>query len=59
MKSREWLFGFFSSLAPLPAIAHLNEPPRDTHPPRAHEPLKTKAAGPKLDASNRDPKIRS
>ncbi len=32
MKSREWLFGFFSSLVAVPAIAHQAEPPRSPHP---------------------------
>jgi len=33
MKSREWLFGMFSSLAAVPAIAHQAEPPRAPHMP--------------------------
>ena len=32
MKSREWLFGFFSSLVAVPAIAHQVEPPRPSNP---------------------------
>ena len=52
MKSREWLFGIFSSLAAVPAIAHQAEPPRSPS-NSTDERLKTSAASPKISASNR------
>ena len=52
MKSREWLFGIFSSLAAVPAIAHQAEPPPSPANP-TDERLKTSTAAPKIDASNR------